>query len=384
MRFFGIPKADVATCSVCGKSSRLISGSLGVCRECILEGSSDAKDRVASARRRLRLRFPLPEEIPRRHGSEMVRKCTGCVNRCEIAEGGLGFCGLRAVRDGRLEVLAGTHRGALVDWYYDGLPTNCVGSFVCPGGTGCGYPQFSHAKNEPEYGYKNLAVFYRACTFDCAFCQNWHFRKADAQSDKTYDAKALAMAADEKTSCICYFGGDPTPQLTHSLKAGRLAREIRGEDEILRICWESNGSMPRALARPVAELALTSGGCVKFDLKVMNSELHQALTGTSNKNTFENFKYIHDTFSHERKVPPLQLASTLMVPGYVGAEEVREIAGFIAELDPNIPYSLLAFHPDFNMMDMGTTTRAQARECENAARDAGLKRIHIGNLHLLL
>jgi pyruvate formate lyase activating enzyme len=47
----------------------------------------------------------------------------------------------------------------------------------------------------------------------------------------------------------------------------------------------------------------------------------------------------------------------------VDAEEVERIAEFIASLDDRIPYSLLVFH-----------YRAARRH---------LKRVHIGNLHLL-
>lgn len=49
-----------------------------------------------------------------------------------------------------------------LSWYHDPLPTNCVADWVCPGGTGTG---------------------------------------------------------------ICYFGGDPTPQLPFAIKASRLALE---------------------------------------------------------------------------------------------------------------------------------------------------------------
>ncbi|UCH89863.1 MAG: radical SAM protein [Thermoplasmata archaeon] len=386
-RFLGLfTKPEAATCTSCGTTAPTISKALGVCRSCILEGSAGALNTVAANRRKHRGRFSLPSEIPRQEHAQKgdVRKCKGCVNACEIVEGGNGFCGLRAVRSGRLEMLAGTPRGAMVEWYFDPLPTNCVADFVCPGGTGAGYPTYSHTKGTPEHGHSNMAVFYEACTFDCTFCQNWHFRKVQPEEGKLHTSADLARAAlTNNTSCICYFGGDPTPQITHSLKAGRLARELKGEDEIMRICWESNGSMPRSLARAIGELALESGGCIKFDLKVKDQNLHQALCGTSNKNTFYNFKMLWDRFGTERPEPPILIASTLLVPGYVGAHEVREISEFLAELDTSIPYALLAFHPDFNMPDMGTTTRKSAMECKQAAQDAGLSRVKIGNLHLL-
>jgi pyruvate formate lyase activating enzyme len=52
-------------------------------------------------------------------------------------------------------------------------------------------------------------------------------------------------------------------------------------------------------------------------------------------------------------------------------------------LDPNIPYSLLAFHPQFYMQDLPTTSRNHAGRCLEIAQKAGLRRVKIGNLHLL-
>ncbi len=78
-----------------------------------------------------------------------------------------------------------------------------------------------------------------------------------------------------------------------------------------------------------------------------------------------------------------QVASTLLVTGYVDVEEVSAIARFIAELNPNIPYSLLGFHPNFYMDDLPTTSRSHAFRCKEAAEATGLRRVNIGNLHLL-
>jgi pyruvate formate lyase activating enzyme len=85
----------------------------------------------------------------------------------------------------------------------------------------------------------------------------------------------------------------------------------------------------------------------------------------------------------QRPEPPFLIASTLMVPGYIDDQEVGHIASFISSLNPDIPYSLLAFHPSYHMKDLPPTSRKQAMECLDAARNAGLKRVKVGNLHLL-
>jgi pyruvate formate lyase activating enzyme len=77
------------------------------------------------------------------------------------------------------------------------------------------------------------------------------------------------------------------------------------------------------------------------------------------------------------------VASTLLVPGYIDEQEVKAIASFIAELDPNIPYALLGFHGSFLMTDMPATSLKHAEACLEAAKTAGLKRVRLGNVHIL-
>jgi pyruvate formate lyase activating enzyme len=106
------------------------------------------------------------------------------------------------------------------------------------------------------------------------------------------------------------------------------------------------------------------------------------LCGVTNKKTLENFKVLSELVS-QRPEPPMLIASTLLVPGYVDEKEVAGIAGYLAELNPEIPYSLLAFYPHFHLQDLPTTSRTHALRCKEVAEGAGLKRVHIGNLHLL-
>jgi len=194
-------------------------------------------------------------------------------------------------------------------------------------------------------------------------------------------ASELANWVDEHTACICYFGGDPTPQLPHAIRASRLALK-KAEGRILRICWETNGSMSLDLLKQVAELSMNSGGCIKFDLKSYSEELNIALTGVTNRRTLENFAYLAQMHS-QRPDPPFLIASTLLVPGYVDVEEVKNLARFIASCGKDIPYSLLAFHPQFYMDDLPTTSRSHAMDCLKTARDCGLTNVRIGNRHLL-
>jgi pyruvate formate lyase activating enzyme len=369
-------KARVVECRNCGRESTVISQSLGLCADCIKKDFAKVLPEIEETHASTRERFDLPKTIPK---SSPGAACNVCSNECRMAEGETGYCGLRKNQKGKLSAPSPTK--GKVSWYHDPLPTNCVGDWVCPAGTETGYPEFSYRKG-PEYGYKNLAVFYHGCNFNCLFCQNWDFRER-LGSSQGMSAAELAGAVDSKTSCICYFGGDPTPQLSHAIKTSQLALK-RNKDRILRICWETNGSMHPRLLEKIVNLSLQSGGCVKFDLKAWSEELHIALSGVSNRRTLENFTAAAQWLKHRKdNDPPLLIASTLLVPGYIDENEVSQIAAFIAGLSPDIPYSLLGFYPHFFMPDLPRTSRNHAETCRQAALDAGLKKVRIGNVHLL-
>ncbi|MBW2087073.1 MAG: radical SAM protein [Deltaproteobacteria bacterium] len=364
----------MGTCRHCDRTDRTISSTIGYCASCIQDHFDEVWPEIKKVHDRSRLAFGLPADPPR---AEDGLTCGLCFHGCRIPEGATGFCGLRRVESSK--ILGGRPHEGNLSYYYDPLPTNCVGSFVCPAGTAGGYPEYSVSRT-PEYGYKNLAVFYHACSFNCLYCQNYHFKTQTASSIRV-SSKDLADAVDEKTTCICYFGGDPTPQILHALKASRLARQ-QNPGRILRVCWETNGAMQEPFLSMMAEITLESGGCVKFDLKAWDERIHYALCGVGNQKTLENFETLSGRIS-QRPDPPFLLASTLLVPGYVDEDEVKAIASYMAGLNPDIPYNLLAFHPLFYLRDFPTTSRRHALRCQEAAKRAGLRRVHIGNIHLL-
>jgi pyruvate formate lyase activating enzyme len=319
-----------------------------------------------AAHERAREIFGLPPAPPR---DPQGVACGLCSRQCRIPEGQRGFCGLREARARRLRHLAGTPQRGLLHWYRDPLPTNCVADWVCLG----------HQRR----GMHNLAIFYASCTLDCLFCQNWHFRQADPRrvdgqrGVEAISAAELAACANSRTFCVCFFGGDPSSQMPHALAA---AKDLAARG--VAVCWETAGTMhPRFLQRAL-DLSLQSGGCIKFDLKAFDERLHRALTGASNRRTLENLQAAAARLP-ERPEPPPLIASTLLVPGYIDAAEVGRIARFLAGLSPHIPYALLAFHPHFMMPDLPFTSRRQAREALQAAREAGLSNVRLGNVHLL-
>lgn len=366
-------------CLICNSKSPLISDSIGVCAKCIREKSNEALEIIGRVRKATREVFSLPAEVPKDPNG---LKCGICGNECIIGVGMKGFCGLTYNINGKLVRLGGNPDNGVLEWYYDPLPTNCVAWWFCPGCTGTGYPKYAY-KPTAETGYVNLAVFYGSCSLDCLFCQNWHYRNLSKKLNPYMSSEELASKVNSRVSCICFFGGDPSTQMPHAIKTSEIAMEkAKEERRILRICWETNGNMSREYALKAAELSFKTGGVVKFDLKAWNENIYRALCGVSNKPSFENFKMIGEKYFKERSEVPVLTASTLLIPGYIDTIEIENIAKFIAEIDPNIPYTLLAFYPQYVMDDLPTTSRKQAYECYETAKKY-LKNVRIGNVHLL-
>lgn len=306
-------------CIFCGKNAP--SKSLGLCVEC-------AKSEKALE---ITKNLHFSSEIP-------IKSCKLCANECK------NFA------------LCGKPKYGNLSYYEDPLPTNCCNAWFCKGSKLRG---------------TNLAVFYYGCNFDCLFCQNWSHKNVNISLVEIEEL--LTILNRERIKCICHFGGSPEPQLPFALKFSRKALEIRND---LMICWEWNGSGNTSLALKAAELSSISNGTVKFDLKAWNEFLHILLTGRSKERAKKNFEKIGEKF------PEVLSATTLLVPYYVDEEEIEGIASFVASINENIPYSLLVFHPDYRLRDLPITPKEQVFNCYKAAKKH-LKRVNIGNLHLL-
>jgi pyruvate formate lyase activating enzyme len=359
-----MPRADemnsTNVCDVCHRTSPYISSAIGICGECLLKHFHKARSNLRVVHADSRAEFNLPAQPPR--ASKGIR-CNICCNECVIGENEYGYCGLRTVKGNKLVHLAGIPARGFLHWYRDPVPTNCVADWVCGG--------------EQHRGCHNLAVFYASCTMNCLFCQNWHFRQMSPAKMKLIGAKSLASEANSRTFCVCYFGGDPASQMPHALAVSRYLSQ-----QGVRICWETNGTMHPKLLDAALQYSFETGGCIKFDLKAFDDELHLALTGVSNRRTLENFARVSRKYG-DRPQSPLVVASTLLVPGYVESDQVAKIAQYIAALNPQIPYTLLAFAPHFRMDDLPYTLASLAHQAESAARAAGLTRVRVGNKHLL-
>jgi len=363
-------------CRLCGQKA-FVTSSLAVCVRCLRERPDEAVPIALDGHAFSRRLFGLPGRPPRTAGGIPCRLCAA---ECVMGEGEMGYCGIRGNRGGRMFTAAPPGK-ALLSYYLDPHVTNCCNAWFCPAGTGCGYPRYA-VRDGPETGYYNLALFFYGCSFNCLFCQNWTHKQLEKSPIISAEELVSLTKANDRITCWCWFGGSAEPQLPFAVNASRHAVESMPSSRVLRICYEWNGDGHPSLVERALETVSASGGNVKFDLKAYTPSIHVALTGFDNRRVLENFEMVYRKFYERRRGLPVLAATTLLVPGYVDAEEVGEISGFIASLDETIPYSLLVFHPDFMMQDLPVTPAKQAFEAYRTARKH-LKNVELGNIHLL-
>ncbi len=345
------------------KGERIASSAIGYCGSCLSSHTAYMQHALEN-HRSIRTQEGLIASVP----SEGAIVCPDCGNHCRLIEGETGFCHLRRASEGQVtEKYSGK---TIVSWYFDPLPTNCVADWVCP------------VTNCEEIGFgkerlNNLAVFYGSCNSDCLFCQNASYREMMVRGSPLQTPRELADAANDKTACVCYFGGDPACNPEHSLKTSQLLYQERG----IRVCYETNGNISRKWLHSITDIIRESGGTMKFDLKAITPQLYTALTGVSNQTVLNNFKHLAAQ-ARDREGEFL-VASILLIPGYIGVAEVRRICEFIAKCDSSIPTALLGFYPHHAMKDLPRTSLRHANSALLEAQEAGLSNVRIGNVHLL-
>ncbi|TFF67546.1 radical SAM protein [Candidatus Thorarchaeota archaeon] len=341
---------------------RLASKTVGYCGECLID-NPDRLRRAAKAHENLRDRLGLVPAVP----SEGNTVCRECGNHCRLRNGEVGFCSLRTAKEGK--IIERYYDAAIVSWYRDLLPTNCVADWVCP---------VREQRYTPDGRRRhNLAVFYGSCNSDCLFCQNSSYKEMMRDGQPLMTPDQLASAADDRTACVCFFGGDPSCNAEHSV---RTAQKVN-EDADVAVCYETNGNISTRWLRPIADVVEDYGGTIKFDLKAVSDEIYTALTGISNATVLQNFERLAERGLNREG--EFLVASILLVPGYVGLKELRRIAEFIANCDPTIPTALLGFQPHHWMRDLPRTSREHAEQAKDAVEEMGLKNVRIGNRGLL-
>ena len=71
---------------------------------------------------------------------------------------------------------------------------------------------------------------------------------------------------------------------------------------------------------------------------------------------------------------------SLFIPGLVEADDLKNIARVLVAVDRNIPFTILAFFPEYKMKDFSSPNVTQMVEAYQRVKAAGLTNVRLGNV----
>ncbi len=273
-------------------------------------------------------------------------RCFACGHCCPIPEGQPGVCKVRYNRGGAL----------YVPWGYT-AGTQCDPVEKKP---------FFHAyPGALAYSFGMLG-----CDLHCAYCQNWvtsqALRDSNAISPPLTTSPELlvrdAIAQGAKILVSTY--NEP---LITSEWAVAVFKEAKSAG--LLTGFVSNGN-----ATPqVLEYLAPWLDVYKVDLKSFDDRHYHELGGRIGP-ILESIRRIHEMGLWLEIV-------TLLIPGFNdSADELRHLTEFLANISPDIPWHVTAFHGDYKMTEPRDTRPEDLLRAIEIGRQSGLRYIYAGNL----
>jgi len=276
-------------------------------------------------------------------------KCALCAHRCTIREGRRGKCGVRENQGGTLMSLV---YGRLISANVDPIEKK---------------PLFHYRP-----GTLSFSIATAGCNFRCLHCQNFdisqwpheHPGQAPVTGRGYTPEKVVEAALASGAGSISYTYTEPTIAMEFYLDTARLARE-RGLGNV----FVSNGYMTPESAHLMAE-ALDANN---IDLKG-DEDFYRKICGA-------HVEPVKETIRTMKEAGVWVEVTTLVIPGHNDSDEVLSgIAGFIASVDPFIPWHVSRFYPTYKLTDSPRTPLETLERAVSIGKQSGLKHIYEGNV----
>ncbi len=273
-------------------------------------------------------------------------RCFACGHCCPIPEGQPGVCKVRFNRGGKLYVPFGYTAG-----------TQCDPVEKKP---------FFHA----HPGALAYSFGMMGCDLHCAYCQNWVTSQAlrdpgaIAAPHRATAENLVRQALQQGAKILVSTYNEP---LITAEWAAEIFQPARAAG--LLTGFVSNGhATPQVLdfLRPHLDL-------YKVDLKSFDDGHYRQLGG--------RLAPILDSIRRIHAMGLWLEVVTLLIPGFNDSpDELRALTEFLANISPDIPWHVTAFHGDYKMTAPRNTTPEDLLGAAEIARQSGLRFIYAGNL----
>lgn len=278
-------------------------------------------------------------------------RCELCPRHCEIRPGKVGICKVRTNRAGTIELLKYGRVSALA---LDPIEKKPLFHF------------------HPGKWIFSVGTF--GCNMRCPFCQNAAISMTDGErADRLFSERAVAehspeelveMALSHRSKGnigVAFTYNEPLVALEYVRDTFELAREAGLETVLV-----SNGCFEQRTIETISPLTTAWN----IDLKAFTTEHYRALGG--------DLETVKNTIRMVAPVAHLEV-TTLIVPNFNDSlEELDELAGWLASVNPNIPLHLSRFFPNYKVQDERPTDLDLMMSARKMARNR-LRHVHLGN-----
>jgi pyruvate formate lyase activating enzyme len=274
-------------------------------------------------------------------------RCFLCNHRCLIKEGARGICGVRQNQGGTLVSLV---YGKVIARHVDPIEKKPLFHFLP--------------------GSRSYSLATAGCNFRCVFCQNADISQMPADRNQIWGEEMTpSMIVEEATGSrsltISYTYTEPTIFFELALDTAR-----RAVKKGLKNIFVSNGYMTEECLK---EISSDLHGA-NVDLKAFTDKFYKEQCGAK-------LEPVLRTLEIMREMGVWVEVTTLLIPGLNDSTgELKGLAGFLSNLDPDIPWHISRFHPSHRLMNVRPTPPESIQRARDIGYDAGLKYVYTGNL----
>jgi pyruvate formate lyase activating enzyme len=277
-------------------------------------------------------------------------QCQTCEHFCTLKPSEVGKCGVRRNVDGTLYLVV---YGEAIAVHVDPIEKKPLFHFM-PGGD-------------------ILSIGTYGCNFRCPFCQNWQMSQARNFDDHRDYLGQPAMPQLLVDTClknsipmIAYTYNEPTVFFEYTYDTAKLAHEHG-----IKNVYVSNGYMSEA-ALNMIEPYLDG---INVDLKAFTEMFYREQCQARLEPVKRNIAHI------ARETDIWVEVTTLLIPDLNDSdEELEALTTWLAEVDPDMPWHVSAFHPDYHMQDRSRTPQRDLARAYKIGKEAGLHYVYVGNV----
>ena len=273
-------------------------------------------------------------------------RCKLCSHRCLIPEGKYGICGVRVNKDGELYSLV---YKKIVAKHNDPIEKKPLYHF---------YP-----------GSLSFSVATVGCNFKCLFCQNADISQMPREEGRligmdTSPEEIVEEALRSGAKSISYTYTEPTIFFELAYETAKLAA-AKG----LKNVFVSNGYMTKEALETIAPYLHAAN----IDLKSFQDKFYKEICGA-------RLQPVLDTITNMVKMGIWVEVTTLLIPTLNDSEkELRDIARWISQLNPDIPWHVSRFYPTYRLLHLPPTSVERVRKAREIGLEEGLHYVYTGN-----